>query len=332
MSAYRFQLTDARANIRIRNVIGTCGSSAEFASIINTVTETLWNRGAWWGSEVVVKLCVFGCNIVWPRYVGSIQGLRTCAGQNDVKNGWYAILGPRGCQGWSSNVTAFDNGTSPTFNDIADNTGHLLRYHVVKANDYGKTITFFGKQYGAQPLQEVDANGVWQMGLTLAAANPIAQTTVLVTYIDQITREATQGMAYLYEYNTTTLELRMLGIYEPNNTNPQFRRSKIEHLNLLPYSTDANGRKSWTVEALVKLEFIPVENDRDFLLIDNWAALAYGIQALKLDEANDPQNAEIFWAKSLREMNYESRNRNPANQFVTRVNVTGSNRTISNFI
>ena len=348
MSAYRFQLSDARANYRIRNVAGACPNSPEFADQVNTVTETLWNRGAWWRSEVLARLCVFGCNIVWPRYVSTVMGLRTCAGRVELKNNWYIDHGavlrkyPVSRQlgigrdlgwwglNWVSNLTASDTDTSPIFTEITGNTGKLLRYHVVKSQDYGKTIQFYGKQFGAQPLQELDANGVWQNGLTLTATNPIAQTSILVTKIDEIVRQPTQGMAYLYKYDPTSGDQRMLAAYEPSETNPQYQRSKINSLNYLPARVDANGAKSWQVEALVKLEFVPVVHDRDFLLIDNWGALAYGIQAVKFDEANDAENAEKFWTKAIRELNFESRNKNPADQFVTRVNVMGSARVVTN--
>lgn len=352
MSAYRKQLSDARANTGIRNIAGKCASSDEFADLINRVTERLMKRGSWWGTEVMVRLCTFGCEIVWPKYVATVRGIRTCAGQVDLRNGWYSILGPADCSGdwggadsgsgaWGGfgygaygnvNATAFDNDTSPVQNQISSNTGKLLRYAIVKPQDYGKTITFYGKQYGGQPLQELDSSGNWQMGLTLTAASPIAQTTVLVTRIDQVVREATQGMAYLYEYDSATTLLRTLAVYEPNETNPQYRKSTIQNLGALPYNTDANGVKSWTVEAMVKLEYFPVVNDRDFLLIDDFEAIKLGIEALQFEDARDFQQSEIAWKIAIRELNYESRNRNPGNQFVVKNRVMGSNRVIVNAI
>lgn len=339
MSAYRSQLQDARNDIGIKNVAGKCANSAEFSDLINRVTRRLLKRGAWWGSEVVVKLCVYGCDIVWPRYVGTVMGIRTCCGgQMEIKNNWYSILGPHHGHsiGWHSDLHMTDNGTAPCYSEISGNTGKFIRYHIVKNEDVGKTITFFGKQYGAQPLQEL-VNGVWQMGQTLIAVPPVAppavsytQTTTLVTKIEEVTRQATQGMTYLYEVDPTTGLLRDLAVYEPNETNPQYRRSTIHGINALPSYTDSYGRKVRTIEALVKLEFVPVVNDRDFLLVDDFDALAMGIKALRLEEADDAQNAEIYFTKAIRELNFESRNRNPGSQFVVKSNVMGSSRTICN--
>ncbi len=334
MSAYRFQLIDAKNDIGIRNVAGNCSNTVEFSDLVNRVTRRLLKRGAWWGTEVLVRLCIDSCNIVWPRYVGAVEGIRFCnAGQADIKNNWYSILGPRLCgDRWMSNIVAVDNGTSPCFSEISDNTGKLIRYHVVKSQDVGKTITFFGKQFGGQPLQQLDTSSNWQMGLTLAAATPIAQTSVLITKINQVTRQATQGMTYVYEYESATNQLRMLAAYEPNETNPQYRRSVIQNFNALCLRTDDNGRKSAQLEALVKLEFIPATNDLDFLLIDDFDALAFGIQAIKLQEAGDIDGGEKFWIKAISELNFESRNKDPGQTFTTQVNVMGSGRTISNFI
>lgn len=337
MGAYTHTLADARANTSIRNVAGKCASTAEFAELINRATRRLLKRGAWWGTEVVMQLCVYGCTIVWPRYVGTIAGVRfCCGGQVDIKNNWYSILGPRGNYAgygdFRSDVTMVDDGTSPVFNEITGNTGNFLRYHIVKNNDVGQNITFFGKQYGAQPLQEQDADGNWIPGLTLAAATPVAQTTTLVTQISNITREATQGMTYLYGYEPVSGDLRMLGSYEPNETNPRYRRSKVQNMNRIFAREDDNGRKVWRIEALVKLEYIEATNDRDFLIVDDFDALTFAIQSIKFDEAQDPQNAEIYLMKAIAELNFESRNKNPGQNFVVKSRVMGSNRVISNFV
>ena len=346
MSAYRLQLSDARNATEIKNISGKCSNSEQFANLVNVVTRRLLKRGAWWGTEVVVRLCTGSCEIVWPNYVGTVMGVRTCAGQMDLKNNWYAIMGPSSCYtdwggsnwgpigsgyGYGGNVNAvgFDSDTSCTGNAITGNTGKLLQYHVVKSEDLGKTITFYGKQYGGQPLQEL-VNGVWQSGLTLTAIPGISRTTVLVTHLGQITREATQGMAYLYEYDPATLLLRTLSVFQPNETNPQYRKSTIQNFGSIPYYQDANGVKSWNIEALVKLEYVPVVNDRDFLLIDDFDALKLGIQALQFEDAHDYQNAEVTWKLAIRELNYESRNKQPGNQFVVRSRVMGSNRVVSN--
>lgn len=349
MSSYRFQLADARADEGIRNVARKCGSSEEYAYAINRATRKLMKRGNFWETEVVVKLCVRGCVIVWPHYVGTVTGLNFCCfGNVDVKNNWYSILGPRtspnntgiglpgysaysgiGYSGWTSPVS-FDKTTTPVHTQITGNTGKYLRYYVVHPQDLGKTITIYGTKYGGQPLQELDASGNWINGATITAATPIAQGTDLVTRIDQVTREATQGMAYLYQYDPVTTDMIQLAVYQPNETNPQYRQTTVTQFNQIRGGEDANGGKVWTVEAMCALQYFPVVNDRDFLFIDDMDALSYAIQASNFDEDNCPDQAEIYFAKALRELNFESRSKNPAQTFVVKNRVMGSCRLISN--
>lgn len=333
MGAYQKQLIDARNSDALKNVANSCSSSDQFVSYVNRATAMLIKRGAWFGTEVLVRFCVYGCRIVFPRYVSTVRGGRFCKhGEIEVKNNWYSILSWPACRAtnWQADsITMSDGGLVPTFREITGNTGKFLRYHVVKGTDYGKNITFYGKQYGNQPLQE-QISGVWQNGLTLTSANPFGQTTTLVTKIDQIVREPTEGMTYLYQYDPVSTDLLMLGQYEPNETNPQYRSLIINGMGGWPGTVDSNGQCVREFEALVKLEFIPATNDRDFLIIDDFEALAMAIKAIKFYEDNDADNFEKFLTMAIAELNFESRNKEPDQSFVTQVRVLGSNRVITN--
>jgi len=346
MSAYQFTVADARAAKRIRDVARDCSTSADYVDKINSVTRMLMKRGNWWGTEVLMRMCIRGCKIVWPSYVGTVTGVRFCCfGQMQLANNWFSILGTMGGQGayaagygaysgigfggWIA-PTMFDKDTSPVHTQITGNTGHYVRYNVVKSNDYGKTIRIYGTKFGGQPLQELDANGVWQMGITLTAANPFAQSTDLITRIDQVVREQTEGMSYLYEFDAVQNKQLQLAVYQPNESNPQYRVSQVSGFNQIRNGEDSNGQKIWTLDALVKLQYFPVTNDRDFLFIGDYDALSYGIQALNFDNDNDPQNAEAYYAKAIRELNFESRDKNPAQTFVVKSRMMGSCTIVSN--
>ncbi len=346
MSCYQYTVADARGWKRIQDVARDCSTSTDYVNKINSVTRMLMKRGNWWGVEILMRLCVHGCRIAWPKYVGTVTGLRFCCfGQLEIQNGWYGILGPMGSSGayaagygaysgigfggWIA-PTLFDGNTSPVHTQITGNTGHFIRYSVVKANDYGKKIRIYGTKFGGQPLQELDANGVWQNGITLTAQNPFAQSTDLVTRIDQVVREKTEGMTYLYEFDGVQNKQLQLAVYEPNETNPQYRISNVTGFNQIRGNEDANGQKTWTVDAMVKLQYFPVENDRDFLYVGDEDALAFGIQSLNADNDNDPAMAETYFAKAIRELNFESRDRNPAQTFVVKSRMLGSCTIISN--
>ncbi len=349
--AFVYQLRDARNDSAIQKVAGVCSTGDQYRDYINEATRQLMNRGGWVGNELLMRLCSSGCDIVFPRYVGTVLGLRPgCGDYIDIRNHWWAILAPNygngygngwgdgvyggwgtGAYGYGYNASgytgyradAIDTNNVPTFNQVSGNTGKFIRYHVVKAQDYGKTITLFGKQYGGQPLQ-TEVSGAWVNGVTITAATPLAQTTVLVTKITSVVREATEGMAYLYEYDPATTKLRMLAIYEPSETNPSYRHMRVPNTGSC-CRNDENGESRWQVEALVKLQFVPVIADEDFLLISNFDALAMMIQSIKAREANDIQLSRTMFAAAIEELNYEMRNKSPSDQTSVRVNVMGSN-------
>lgn len=312
------QVVDAR-NSSIANISGTCASGSSFLERLNDVTEQLLRRGNWYGTEILARFCIHNCRVTYPRWVGTVLGLRFCRGHVSIpKNNWSAIVGPYTC-GWSScDVTTIDDNPAPIYNEITGSTGKYIRYHVVKNEDIGKTITVYGTQYGGQPLQEL-VDGVWQMGLTLTAASPYVQSTVLVTKITSVVRQATQGMTYLYQVDATSGDLIDLAVYEPNETRPQYRRHMIKNMCGTSYYTDDNDRRIRTVDALIKLEFTPYVNENDFLLIDDFQALKYGFQAYQLDEANDDDGADRKWMRAISELNMDIRNKNPAMQTTVQI-------------
>jgi len=347
---FTYQLKNARDDSAIQKIAGVCATGNQYRDYINEATRQLMNRGGWVGQEVLMRLCTTSCDCVFPRYVGTVLGLRpACGDYIDIRNHWWAILAPNygngygngwgdgvyggwgtGAYGYGYNASgyagylpdAIDTNSVPIFNQVSGNTGKLIRYHVVNVEDLGKTITIYGKKYGGQPLQQ-QIDGVTVNGLTITAATPIAQTTELVTKIDSVVRQSTVSPAYLYEYDTTTGKLRMLAAYEPSETNPSYRHMRIPSVGSCCRNDGEETR--YQVEALVKLEFVPVVSDEDFLLISNFDALAMMIQSIRAREANDMQLSRTMFAAAIDELNFELRNKSPSDQLSVRVNIAGSN-------
>ena len=349
----QFQLSDLKADQGIRAVSGVCNDSAKFISQINTATRQLMKRGSWYGTEILMKLCVYGCWVTFPRHVGTVLGARTCQGYAEIHNHWYSIVGGRGCCGqFAANSPLIDDGQAPVYNQVSGTTGKQIAYHVVKNDDIGKTIKIYGLFYGGQPIQEKNAvTGVWEDGITITATaaggtpgdvgtilpamTPAvkADGTDLIAKITHVVREATSGMTYLYEYGPdadSVNALRDLAVYEPNETNPMYRRMKIKNYTSIPGTTDAYGQSRKYIDCMVKLQFIPMVSDYDFLLIDDFDAIRYAIMAVKRDEAGEDETAEASWAKAIRELNFNDREKSPGNQVSVRVRTMGSNRIITN--
>ncbi len=339
MPAYEIQLSDIKDDVQIQQIAGSCSSTDLFLSMVNEAQEGLINRGGWFDLQQRMNFCITGCHIVWPHFVGTILGVRFCDGVASMQNQWYSFVNNNYGAAYSevyglgsgygtgqfnpywggqNRCVIEDDGTRPCYNEIDGDTGKLIRYVVVKKEDYGKTITLFGRQFGAQPLQEKDSTGAWVMGQTLVAAQPFVSTSNLVTVIDSVTREATQGMAYLYQYDPNTNVLRDLAAFQPYETNPRYRASRIANIGQRGRK-DSNGICQHSIEALVKLKFIPLKHDRDFLAISNRRALKLAIQAVKLGNANEDNLAQEKWALAVEELSLELENLQPKKQIPVRI-------------
>lgn len=342
MPAYQYTLADARNSSAIKKVAGVCSTGDEFRDLVNEAQDRLTNIGDWFETTQVGRFCFQGCEVVFPRWVRTVEGIRLCNnGEVPIHNSWWSIIGPRTCYpGFASynwGLGTRDSGMSPVYNQVSGNTGKQIAYAITRPEDVGKTITLFGTQYGGQPLSEY-RGGVWSEGLTITAiaaggtALP-AMTSVLVTKITSVLREATLGVSYVFEYGPDangTNALRDLAIYQPTETNPRYRKMRIDGICSELARTDDNGRRIRTLDAICKLQFIPVVNEVDFLLISNFPALKLAIQALRLEDAEDTSGAELKWISAIRELNRELRMDSPSNQISMRVNVSGTGYCLTN--
>ncbi len=333
--AFDLQLSDVKAS-SIRNIAGVCVDSPEFVQTLNEITRKIMRRGGFWGTEVLLKLCLQGCRVVWPRMVGTVLGLRFCrSGAATLYNNHWSIWGYRGCSWWNGgwrggDVVVRDDGTRPCYNEITGNTGQFVTARIVHIADVGKKIRIFGTQFGNQPIEEKDSTGAWVPGLTLTLTQAGVTTSMLITKITSVTKELTEGRVFLYQQDPSTSALYDLAVYEYNETNPAYRCSVIQNFGATQYFTDSNGIRKRSVEALVKLEFVPVRTDDDFVLIDNIEALKYAFQSFRLSEAGDDAGAEIKFALAIKEMNMSIRDREPSLETVVRVNSISSNYPIVN--
>lgn len=314
--AYRFQLLDAQNNIGLQNVAGFGPQTAQFIDLINRAQRRLIKRGDFFGLTQQATFVFQGSYIVWPKYVGTILAARSGRRGTQVSNMWYEFTGSwhRHHGHWHGDAVLQDAGETCLFSEITGGgNGQTLQYYVQANQDLSPatTITFFGTQFGNQPLQQ-QVNGAWERGLTLVAATPYSATPVAVTSVDSITRTPTQANCTLYEYDPVSNTRRLLGVYEPNEIRPRYRRSVIvNYNNCFGCNPNNPGPQYRQMDALVKLNFIPVVNSYDFLLIDDFDALAFAVQAIKAEEAGDINTANAFFLRAIAELNMTDRDKMP---------------------
>lgn len=328
---YTFTLEDARASDAFKDVSGVCSSSPEFVDLLNRSMRRLMKRGNWFGTEILARFCLYNGCLTLPRYIGTLLGLRFCNGEQRIRNHWYEIVGPHNCATHPGDFsrTTTEIGTTPLFNEITGgNTGKFVRGYVTQLEDVGKTFTLFGEDSNGQPLQQKKA-GAWVQGIEFTLVNPYVQTPIRIRRITSVVREMTQANIQLFEYDSVSNTQRPLAVYEPSETNPRYRKYSIPNFACIPTGCPTeNGVQLKMAEALVKLAFVPVVAENDFLAIDDFDAIAFMMQAIRLESANQDDQSEGKILKAVREMNFTERDKLPGPQTTVRVNPVG--RQISN--
>lgn len=310
--------------------VGVCPDSAEFRDYTNKGTRMLMTRGDWWATVQKIKVCVYESCIVWPRWVGTVLAVNVCGHPTEVWNHWYEFIPwsrhdfcpgafrytGEGCTG---NLRTINNGTSSVFNPIACGQNYYIRAYPSTQQDIGKTTRIFGVDENGQTIRTQNADLTWNEGVELTLAIPFVSTPFKIREVTRIIKQETEGVLRYYQYDDVNDVLRDLVWLEPSEVSPMFVQSKIQ--------THCRGNQCQTVrsvEAMVKLEFIPVRHDTDLVQISNLDALSDMMLAVKYSSGGDALMAKDFEAKAIRELNLELRNKLPNEQTPVEINTFGS--------
>lgn len=296
----RTTLAQAKAS-RIAPAIGMCPTDSRFIAILNEAQHRLLLKGKWWGAYARYRICVNSQCLTWPRQVAAIEAISIDQFPIKMRNEWFEYLEA----GYGLKTTdqrdmeMFDRGTAVTFDDICPGD-KKLRIYIDDPDDAGKTITVSGyDDYNNWILTEdgeVD-------GETITLAYPYVDSTHEFSAITGVVKDATQGVVRLYELDTDTLAIRPLAYYEPDETTPVYRRSFLPYLG---NTTDTDCGK-YTIDAMVKLEYIPAAKDKDFLLISNLPALKEGCMAVVFEEKGELDKAMLHEARAVQLLEEELR-------------------------
>lgn len=302
MSTQRYTAADLKAVV---GDLGFCfpANNTAFFKWLNLAEERLSAYGRWWGSIQEVEFCVRDCLLVWPREIDTIEklSLPNCTGNLDLHNAWYAysrawatIGACNACWGspvlgWGSGpcgpLGAHDLARSPCSFDTTLASGHKLKLYPTHSSDAGKTVT----------IQGYDSNGVWVRTnptgslvidgeeVTLALPSVSTSTVWSVGAPVALQKQSTNYRVLLYDLDLATMQERLLGIYQPGETNPAYRTTKIPALADLSRLSSSSCCVSTcgyvNVRGLAKLAHVPLAGDGDFLLYRNLVAYREAIRA-----------------------------------------------------
>jgi hypothetical protein len=316
----RLTLADA-ASSRIPDVLGLCsGDYPRLASYINQGTqelmlvasETGWADG--WDKILIDVPCSENYLTLPPQYSRMIN-FAVCRRPLPIFNNWYEVLeagigvqGPIQGRFGCGLQAAFERSNVPTAVDLPA-TNSLLRVYITDARDVNKRILFLeAKDAAGNGIYSTDI-GNQIMGFPLVFAQPFTTSEFIVTSFAAIQKDVTYGDVILKAVDNDTGDETFLARYTPQQTNPVYRRYYLQagcHWpEIAPSGLNCGTRR---VTAFAKLEFRPVSQPTDLLLISNLPALKAKVEAIRFSEMDNPTALQMAAAKhaaAVRILNHE---------------------------
>lgn len=309
----RITLGDAK-NSRLPAVLNVAPTDERFTQYLNEAIERLVKTGEkFYGLYGEFVFCVSNGCITLPRQIANVEAAAVCGKPVTIRGSWFrfiengpGIIGDCDSEQCSTASTSgfslgwFQKpGDYCCYNDILGDDKKIKVYCDV-AEDDGAVITLQGYDENAQWIR-TQVGGEWIDGEQVALNSVTPQTTTkFFSSLVAVQKPTTNGTVRLYEYDTTLLTQRDIAVYEPDETRPAYRRVEIRGLPQGGCCGDDDGdctEKKVTVMA--KLEYIPVANDEDWLLIGNIPALKMELMALMKEENNVWQESLVYHQKAL---------------------------------
>lgn len=303
--------------------LGICNAdTASAAAIVNAATQRLlfareMNDSGFWGAWAEVAFNISRANPVatTSREIARLEYIDVCTHPVPIQNQFYEYLrfgfGRRpNCRTRCGPMQAYDRGTTPTFYSV--DPGHIVRVYPGDPGDVGKRTLVQGLDANNQKIYSLD-NNVLVEGLFVALELPFVDVALngATMYFNKVTgiqKDETLAPVTYFQVDPVTAEQSGIAILEPGELVSIYRRYYIE--NLPRNCCNATDAASTTVQvtALAKLEFIPVKNDADYLLIGNMEALINECQAVRyseMDTASAKQKEEFHHRQAIRLLNGE---------------------------
>src|SRR6185369_13050934 len=295
----RTRLLDFRTS-RGPTAIGTCQSDLSgCAAAVNAAQQKLTysvEQGdtGWYGSWVKMVFNVdTTCNpfITTPREVARLENIAVCKRPVPIQNQFFEFLdygiGPqprnRRGQNW---LQGYERGTFPTFSDLV--AGSTLRVYLTNAADAGKRVLVQGTDQNDDTIYSADGL-VEVTGEFLVLTAPFIDSQILNS-LTGLQKDVTIGVVRFYEVDTDGNE-RLILTMQPGETTAAYRRYQIVGM---PKKCCIPCTSPLQIEAIAKLEYIPVAVDTDYLVpVGNLEAIIEECISIRYSIMDNPGAAQL---------------------------------------
>lgn len=247
----------------------------------------------WWGtwSEMAFFVSRTQPYLTLPREVARLELVDICNQARPVHNQLFEFLQfgngrmPR-CHPWRCwrQPNVYSRNVVPTFVDLSG-PPQILTCFLTDPADAGKRVLLQGTDNNGNVIYSQAGNNQ-VMGIYVTLRAPFVSAPVQFNTITGIQKDMTSGNVQIFQTDPRTGVQTLLLTMEPSEMTSGYRRYLFDPLprNCCPTQTNPG----WiTVNAIVKLELIPVQVDQDYLLIQNLEAM---IEEAKSSRYSDVDN------------------------------------------
>lgn len=302
----------------IAAVANVSPSDDRFLALLNLATQNLVQTGEmYYGSHQRIQFCVTDGCIVLPRQIASVESAAVCDHPIPIRNRFFEWLetgiglqGDGRCGSSSCGGNQFiDRGLACAFADIIPDAKKIKVYADI-AESAGAKILLQGYDDSDQWIttETSPGSGVWIDGEYVAISTTPSTSTKFFSSLVAVQKPITNGPVRLYELNTVDSTQRAIAVYEPDETNPSYKKMFLSGLNGSGCcGCEGDDEGTFQVTVMAKLEFIPVRRDADWLLIGNFSALESEVQSI-LKRRNNLAEESLTWhAMAVQTLRQEAR-------------------------
>jgi hypothetical protein len=267
-------------------IFGHCDEAALFEKIGDAV-ELLTQKGEFDPLVGYLDICVSGRCVTLPREVETVLAVNLdghpVIGRNPLFT--FHLNGPgdfsTDCRSWT------DVGQFPTYRDLPC-PGKLIAF-LDKEEDQGSELRVFGYDDQNRVLQ-TKVGGEFQQGYLVPTmfgyAIPDA-TAPTISRITHIYKAPSKGEIRLSSFDNSTQTGTLIGIYEPNETKPLYRRISL-------------GRNACWARICYRKRTFRISSSYDRILLHSRLALVLSMRAVKFWDDTDAANATLYEAHAAR--------------------------------
>ncbi len=267
-------------------IFGHCNEAKLFSKIGDAV-ELLTQKGEFDPLTGYVDICVTGRCVTLPREIETVLAVNLdghpVLGRNPLFT--FHLNGPgdfgTDCRSWT------DAGQFPTYRDLPC-PGKLIAF-LDKEADAGAELRVFGYDSQNRVLQTV-VNGEYQEGYLVPTVFGYAlpdSTAPTISRITHIYKAPTKGEIRLSSFDSSTSTGTLIGIYEPNETKPLYRRISL-------------GRSACWARICYRKRTFRISSLYDRILLHSRLALVLAMRAVKFWDDTDAANATLYEAHAAR--------------------------------